>query len=206
MPRTAITTGLLGLILIAGVAWFFQHGHEPALAQDSGPQIGGADFADPGPPPPDVGFRRPDELFGPAEPPPIGADIVDVTPIDISAAANEWLGLQQEFVDLATKRAQMMTVEELQAEIEVARDALREVTARRELEEAREILSRLLQQHPDSEAASKARRMLDAEKASQDFETPAEVGDGITDLDGSAEFDSAPESADLEKISESRAE
>ncbi len=61
--------------------------------------------------------------------------------------------LQSQYVKLAMQRAELMTVEELKTAIATSEAETNEVSARRQLEEAREILSRLLEQHPDSKAA-----------------------------------------------------
>lgn len=76
---------------------------------------------------------------------------------------NEKAQLQSEYVTLATRRAQLMTIEELRAGIQVATSDTNEIAARRQLEDARAILTRLLEEHPDSEAARKAREMLESE-------------------------------------------
>lgn len=195
MQRSLVTQSLLGLILLAAAVFLLRPGHDPALAQEGEPPTGlieGGTLEPFGPP---TGFG-PAELEISADVPDVGSGFINVVSDDANAVVSEWLQLQKEYVDLASKRAQLMTVEELQAEIGVAQSALTEVKARRELEEAREILSRLLREHPDSEAAAQAKRMLDAETGDGIIsidEAAAEGESGTTTLDGLQKSFSSPE-------------
>ena len=102
---------------------------------------------------------------------------------------NEKARLQSQYVELATRRAQLMTFEELNTAITAAEAETNEVAARRQLEEARDILSRLLEKHPDSKAARKAREMLEFE---QKKSADADEGSG----DSESSFDYATDGDD----------
>ena len=73
--------------------------------------------------------------------------------------------LRQRFIQLASLRAEKMTVEELKMAIAVAEKHDSEITARRMLEEASAILSRIEESHPESEAAQvvgRVKQLLEA--------------------------------------------
>lgn len=156
---------LLGMVLIAAVTLVLKQFHDPVSAQvkstggefDSFPAVRPVEqrrpFASsieetgPAPAEPAPGFDQ--QFYTTSEPTNFAAQPVD-----------EKTSLKQQYVALATRRAELMTLEELKTELETAKTETNEVAARRELEEAQRILSRILEQHPDSAAAERAKRML----------------------------------------------
>lgn len=192
MKRSTFSQFVLGVMLLAAVALLFRRDYQPANAQDSAPQIV---------PPDSAPFTVVEESFDPptatlADTPEPGgllfsepagllsSESTAITPVD------EKTQLQQRYVDLATERAQMMTLAELQTEIQAAEVATNEVAARRELEQARAILSRLLDKHPTSEAATQARRMLGTDDVQTSDFDKADSAEAASDENGLFPVDS----------------
>lgn len=73
--------------------------------------------------------------------------------------------LRQQYLELAKTRAELMTEATLKEEIATTQKNIRELRALQKLHEAQELLLSLTTEFPDSEAAAKAKRMLDALQA-----------------------------------------
>lgn len=75
--------------------------------------------------------------------------------------------LREQLQRLVEEQSQLMNREELEAELSVVQDDIGELQAGRKLEEARRILSSIVQEHAGTDGAAKAQHMLHAASESR---------------------------------------
>lgn len=126
---------------------------------------------------------------------------VDPAPVAESVSVEE--SLRTEFVELARQKAEHMVVDELRAEIESAKSKLQELKAKRRLESAVGGLNALIENFPQTNAATEARKLLslpqlnskerfEGEGEKSETETPSRFGAASKEASGPREFQAQP--------------
>lgn len=102
------------------------------------------------------------EDFGP---PISGSPITFETAEDVSLNVPQDSPLRQQYLELAKTKAELMTDETLKQEIAATQRNINELKALQKLQDAQEMLLSLTKEFPESEAAAKAKHMLEAIEA-----------------------------------------
>ena len=121
----------------------------------------------------------PNDFFAAPQPSPIAmpsfsAPAPDDAPVDASSV--DPAPLRSRLLAEVARKAELMSVEQLQQEIEREAATIRELQAARELGRARQVLDALTKSHPETKAGKAAENMLRSGPAAEDFH-PTSTGD-----------------------------